>query len=57
MEAGAAARLNGNAQAQVIATLLLEEALHLRGSDVGEDDLVGGSLNCGLGHGAPNGEK
>ena len=52
-QAGAAARLNGDTQAQVIATLLLEEALDLRGSDVGEDDLVGGSLSCGLGHDAP----
>ena len=52
-QAGAAARLNGDTQAQVVTTLLLEEALDLRGSDVGEDDLVGGSLSCGLGHGAP----
>ena len=52
-EAGAATGLNGDAQAQVVATLLLKEALHLRSCDVGEDDLVGGSLSCGLGHGAP----
>ena len=52
-EAGAATGLNGDAQAQVVATLLLKEALHLRSCDVGEDDLVGGSLSCGLGHDAP----
>ena len=52
-QTGAPARLNGDTQAQVIATLLLEEALDLRGSDIGEDNLVGGSLSCGLGHDAP----
>ena len=52
-QARAATGLHGDTQAQVVATLLLEEALHLRGSDVGEGDLVGGSLSCGLGHGAP----
>ena len=52
-QAGATARLDGDAQAQVVATLLLKEALHLRSCDVGEDDLVGGSLSCGLGQDAP----
>ena len=52
-EAGAAAGLNGDAQAQVVAALLLKEALDRRGSDVGQNDLVGGSLSCGLGNDAP----
>ena len=52
-QAGTAAGLHSDAQAQVVATLLRQEALHLRSCDVGEDNLVGGSLSCGLGHGAP----
>ena len=43
-QAGAAAGLDADAKAQVVATLLLEQALDLAGGDVGEDDAVGGSL-------------
>ena len=45
-QAGATARLDGDAQAQVVAPLLFEEALDLRSSDVGEGNLVGGGLSC-----------
>src|SRR6476660_7839570 len=48
-QTGAAAGLHAHAQAQVVATLLLEQALDLRGGDVGEDDAVGGSLGLHLG--------
>src|SRR5690349_11026392 len=40
-QAGAAAGLDAEAQPQVVATLLLEQALDLAGGDVGEDDAVG----------------
>src|ERR687886_322693 len=43
-EAGAAAGLDGDPQAQVVAALLLEQALHLAGGDVGELHTVSGAL-------------
>src|SRR5919199_2930061 len=43
-EAGAAAGLDGDPQAQVVAALLLEQALHLAGGDVGELHTVNGAL-------------
>ena len=39
-QAGAAAGLHADAQAQVVAALLLEQALDLAGGDAGEDDAV-----------------
>ena len=48
-QARAPARLDTHAQAQVVATLLLEQALDLGGRHVGEDDTVGGSLGLGRG--------
>ena len=48
-QARAPARLDPHAQAQVVATLLLQQALDLRGRHVGEDDTVGGSLGLGRG--------
>src|SRR6478735_1298297 len=48
-QAGAAARLDTDAEAEVVATLLLEQALDLRRRDVRPDDTVGGSLGLNLG--------
>src|SRR6478735_309262 len=48
-QAGAAAGLNTDAEAEVVATLLLEQALDLRRRDVRQDDTVGGSLGLNLG--------
>src|SRR6478672_13762596 len=48
-QARAAAGLDAHTQAQVVATLLLEQALDLRGRDVRQDDAVGGSLGLSLG--------
>ncbi len=46
-QAGAAAGLDPDAQAQVVATLLGEQGLDLLGGDVGEDDAVGSALRLG----------
>ena len=43
-QAGAAAGLHGDAQREVVATLLLEEALHLGGGDRAQVDAVGATL-------------
>ena len=43
-QAGASAGLHGDAQAQVVAAFLLEQAADLAGSDLGELDAVGGQL-------------
>src|SRR4051812_13010740 len=48
-QAGAAAGLDTHAQAEVVTTLLLEQALDLDGRDVRQDDTVGGSLGLNLG--------
>ena len=48
-QAGAAAGLDTDAQAEVVTALLLEQALDLRGGDVREDDTVGGGLGLHLG--------
>src|SRR3954447_5161374 len=48
-QAGAAAGLDAHAQAEVVTTLLLEQALDLGGRDVRQDDTVGGSLGLNLG--------
>ena len=44
-QAGASARLDGNAQAQVGAAFLLEQAADLAGGDVGQLDLVRGQFS------------
>src|SRR5699024_3661765 len=51
-QAGAAAGLHRDAQAQVIATLLLEQGVHLLGGAGGEGDAMrgGGALGGGRGH-------
>src|SRR6478736_5455272 len=48
-QAGAAAGLDTDAETEVVATLLLEQALDLRRRDVRQDDTVGGSLGLNLG--------
>ena len=40
-QAGATARLYGDAQPEVVATLLLDQGFDLRGGDIGEHDAVG----------------
>src|SRR5699024_2926525 len=51
-QAGAAAGLHRDAQAQVVATLLLEQGVHLLGGAGGEGDAMrgGGALGGGRGH-------
>ena len=41
-QAGAATRLHGDAQRQVVAALLVEQRLHLGGRALGEEHAVGG---------------
>ena len=47
-EAGAAARLDGDAQAQVVAAFLFEECADLGLCDLGEGDAVGGQFGGGF---------
>src|SRR5699024_7287554 len=51
-QAGAAAGLHRDAQAQVVAALLLEQGVHLLGGAGGEGDAMrgGGALGGGRGH-------
>lgn len=49
-EPRASARLNGQTQAQIIATFLRHQATDLVRSNLGQDNPVGGSFNSGFSH-------